>query len=162
MWYQVLELQTQPSKADDTWHLCEKKLHPRMATDCVVECVASCACGLQCVCSASWVCLVVSCLVRVVSCLVLSCRVLCVAYRCPASRTLPLPACHGASSTRPKLAGPLAKARNQDAWQRKLRRAATQRPQKERPQRFNRQRTAPENAPPCQRTTRPCQRTPNL
>ena len=90
MWYQVLE--TQPSKADATWHLCEKNSTPEWLRTVLWSAWRR----VRVVCSVSVLrpVFVSSCLVLCVLCLVLS--------------------CHGAgstgSSTR-RLPGPLRKAR---------------------------------------------------
>ena len=135
MWYQVLELQTQPSKADDTWHLCEKNSTPEWLRTVLWSAWRR----VRVVCSVSVLrpVFVSSCLVLCVLCLVLS--------------------CHGAGSTRPRLpwrqqhkAPPLEndfqarlQKRASGCLPEKARGAPRERPQRERPQ----------------RTARPCQRT---
>ena len=79
MWYQVLE--TQPSKADSTWHLCEKNSTPEWLRTVLWKAWRR----VRVVCSVSVLrpVFVSSCLVLCVLCLVLS--------------------CHGAGSTWPRL-----------------------------------------------------------
>ena len=71
MWYQVLELQTQPSKADATWHLCEKNSTPEWLRTVLWSAWRR----VRVVCSVSVLRpgFVSSCLVLCVLCLVSSC-----------------------------------------------------------------------------------------